>query len=104
MAYGTDTGTMNMAFNGVKATVPAIVGEARQKATTIINGYLNRTEDFTVIPTPVNDACDWIAAEWIKNKDTPLKDLLEMAAILLETIKDDLNAEKSTRWGNVKFV
>ncbi len=104
MAYGSDVGTMNLAFNGAKSTTPGIVPEARQKATTIINGYLNRSTDFDTIPTPVNDACDWIAAEWIKNRDTPLKDLLEMAAILLETIKDDLNSEQGARWGNVRFV
>ena len=104
MAYGSDVGTMNLAFNGAKSVTPGIVPEARQKATTIINGYLNRTTDFTTVPTPVNDACDWIAAEWIKNRETSLLDLVEMAKVLLETIKDDLNSEDGTKWGNVKFI
>ena len=104
MPYGTDIGTMNLAFGGPKSTVPEIVTEARQKATTIINGYLNRSEDFTIIPDMINDAADWIASEYIKKRNIPLKDLLEMAKMLLETVKDDLNVESGSRWGNVRFV
>lgn len=104
MPYGTDAGTMNLAFGGQKSVTPDIVTEARKKATTIVNGYLNRSEDFTTVPDMVNDATDWIAAEYIKNRSISLKDMLEMAAMLLETVKDDLNVEDGSRWGNVRFV
>ena len=104
MAYGTDEGTMNMAFGGLKTTVPTIVAEGRQKATTIINGYLNRSEDFEDIPTMVNDAADWIAGAWIKDRSVALLDLLEMAKVLLETIKDDLNVDNGIRWANIRII
>lgn len=104
MAYGTDHGTMNMAYGGLKSEIPGIVTEARQKATTIINGYLNRSEDFSDIPTMVDDAADWIASTWIKDKNISPLDLLEMAKVLLETIKDDLNVDNGTKYANMRFI
>ena len=104
MAYGTDKDVMSLVYGGPKNTTPAIIGTARQNATSLINGYLNLTSDLDEAPQIVNDACNWIASEFVKNPKTPAKDLLEMADMLLGTIKDQLNQPEPSRWCTLKFV
>ena len=95
---------MAMGYGGIKSDVPDIVPDARQKATSIINGYLNRTEDFETAPVLVNDAADWIAGSWIKDRTIDIGELVDMAAKLLETIKDDLNVGNGYKFANMRFI
>jgi len=104
MVYGTEAGIMALAYGGSKSTTPAIVSTANQNATSIINGYLNLTEDLTSPPQIVVDACNWIASKFVENPRTDPKDCLEMADILLGTIKDQLSQSETSRWANMRFV
>ncbi len=104
MAYGSDNDVMSLAYGGAKTVVPGIISTARQNATSIINGYLNLTKDLLPVPKIVDDACNWIASEYVKNPRTPARELLEMADVLLATLKDQLTERNTSRWGNMRFV
>lgn len=104
MPYGTDAGVMALTYGGSKSTVPSIITTARGNATSLINGFLNITEDLNPVPIIVDNACNWIASEFCKNPTPPAKDLIEMADTLLGTIKDQLSSPSSGRWANIKFV
>ena len=104
MVYGTEAGIMALAYGGSKSATPAIVTTANQTATSIVNAYLNLSKDLTSVPQIVIDTTNLIAAEIVKNPRTELKDLLENAAILLETIRGEITEHSASRWANMRFV
>ena len=104
MVYGTEAGIMALSYGGSKGVTPAIVTTANQNATSIINGYLNLTEDLVTVPQIIVDACNWIASKFVQNPRVDPKECLEMADILLGTIKDQLSATETSRWANMRFV
>lgn len=104
MVYGSDAAVMNLAYGGSKSSTPGVITEARNTATTIINGYLNITADLSPEPTNITNVANYIASEIVKNPRTSLKELLESVAVLLDVIKDQLSAENTPRWANMRFV
>lgn len=103
MTYGTESGIMALAYGGSKSITPDIVETANQTATSVVNSYLNLTKDLDPIPQIVIDATNLIASDFIRKSST-LKEMLENAAVLLETLRGELTNASAAKWANMKYV
>lgn len=105
--YGSTSEMEKMAWGGTKASTPAVVTSVQNTVTTLINLVLNRTEDFSTVPTFVSDISNIIGSEILRNQgrrtELTTPQILDMAKVLLQSYMDQ-SPQDQTRWGNVFYT
>ena len=104
LAYGNTTTIQNLAYGGTKSSTPSIVNAANDIATSLINQFLNLTEDISSPSTTVINAANIIAVEYVKNPRIEMTKLYETAKVLLGEFRDNLIPSESGDPVHLEFV
>ena len=104
MVYGSASEVQALAYGGSKTSTPAIVTQALQQSTSLINMFLQRNTDLSPVPQIVNDVGNHIAVEFLRKPRPSIGELCEDVEKLLGNYRDQLVTEEGTRWGNMRFV
>ena len=97
-----------LAWGGTKASTPDILTSIQNTITTLINLVLNRNEDYSTVPTAINDIANLVGSEVLRNRGSRENELttiqiLDMIKALLMSYKDQAPISEN-RWGNVWYV
>lgn len=105
--YGSTDEMEKMAYGGTKTATPAVAVSVQNTITTLMNGIMNRTEDFTTVPTWVNDVANLIGSEILRNRgkrtELSLVTIREELEVLCKSHMDQSPTTQS-RWGNVYYT
>lgn len=105
--YGSTSEMEKMAWGGAKTTTPAVVTTVQNTVTTLMNLVLNRSEDFTTVPSFISDIANIIGSEILRNQgrrtELTTPQILDMAKVLLQSYMAQAPQDQS-RWGNVYYT
>jgi hypothetical protein len=105
--YGSTSEIEKMAWGGTKTSTPAVVTTIQNTVTTLVNLVLNRSEDFTTVPTFIGDISNIIGSEILRNigrrTELTTPQILDMTKVLLQSYMDQ-SPQDHTRWGNVFYT
>jgi len=105
--YGSTDEMEKLAWGGTKTATPGTVTTVQNTITTLMNGILNRTEDFSTVPTYIDDIANLMGSEILRNRgrrtELSLTLIREELEVLLKSHMDQSPSDQ-TRWGNVRFT
>lgn len=103
--YGDTTEIQKLAYGGAKAALPDRVGATQNSVTTMINIILNRSEDYTTVPTAINDIANVVCGEMLRPSEKPMSqpEVFQWLKVLLSNYMDQA-PEGETNWGNIRWV
>lgn len=105
--YGATDEMEKMAWGGTKTSTPAVVTSVQNTVTTLVNLVLNRTEDFTTVPTFIDDISNICGSEILRNlgRRTELTtvQIIDMLKVLTMSYMDQ-SPDDQARWGNVFYT
>lgn len=105
--YGSTSEMQKLAWGGTKASTPDILTSIQNTVTTLMNIALNRNDDFTTVPTAIDDIANLVGSEVLRNRGARENDMatiqiLDMIKVLLMSYKDQVPQDQG-RWGNVWY-
>lgn len=105
--YGSTSEIEKMAWGGTKTSTPAVVTTIQNTVTTLVNLVLNRSEDFSTVPTFIGDIANIIGSEILRNlgrrTELTTPQILDMTKVLLQSYMDQA-PQGQVRWGNVFYT
>ncbi len=106
--YGSTDEMQKLAWGGTKASTPDILTSIQNTVTTLINIALNRNEDYSTVPTAINDIANLVGSEILRNRGNRDNELttiqiMDMIRALLMSYKDQVPASEF-RWGSVWYI
>ena len=103
--YGSVISMQELAWGGPKDQTPDIVNSVQATITTMINIILNRSENYTTVPTMINDIANAVGATMLKKSEKPLTEpeIFQWLKVLLSNYVDQ-SPEGEVRWGNVRWI
>lgn len=106
--YGSTDEMQKLAWGGTKASTPDILTSIQNTVTSLINLALNRNEDYTTVPTAINDIANLVGSEILRNRGNRDNELttiqiMDMIKVLLMSYKDQVPLSEA-RWGSVWYI
>lgn len=106
--YGSVTEIQKLAWGEAKASTPAIVTTIQNTVTTLINLALNRNEDFSTVPTMIDDIANLTCSEILrghgdKDNEMTMPQIMDMIRALLMSYRDQ-SPSTDGRWGSMWYI